>query len=67
MALIEALKSGKISEAVIDCWENEPAIDHELLSLAAIATPHIAGFSADGKANGTRTCLEISNAFSVYK
>ena len=65
-ALIKALKSGKISEAVIDCWENEPAIDRELLSLTAVATPHIAGFSADGKANGTRTCLEnIERFFGV--
>lgn len=65
-ALLAALKSGKISEAVIDCWENEPSIDRELLSLAAIATPHIAGFSADGKANGTRTCLEnIERFFGV--
>ena len=67
MALIEALKSGKISEAVIDCWENEPAIDRELLSLAAIATPHIAGFSADGKANGTRACLENIECFFDLK
>lgn len=66
-ALVEALKSGKIGEAVIDCWENEPAIDRELLSLAAIATPHIAGFSADGKANGTRTCLEHIERFFGLK
>ena len=33
--------------------ENEPDIDHELLSGVHIATPHIAGYSADGKANGT--------------
>lgn len=65
-ALLNALKSGRIGEAVIDCWENEPAIDQELLSLAAVATPHIAGFSADGKANGTRTCLEnIERFFDV--
>lgn len=65
-ALLNALKSGRIGEAVIDCWENEPAIDRELLSLAAVATPHIAGFSADGKANGTRTCLEnIERFFGV--
>lgn len=65
-ALLDALKSGRIGEAVIDCWENEPAINRELLSLAAVATPHIAGFSADGKANGTRTCLEnIERFFDV--
>lgn len=65
-ALLNALRSGKIGEAVIDCWENEPAIDRELLDRVTIATPHIAGFSADGKANGTRTCLEnIERFFNV--
>lgn len=65
-ALLNALKSGEISEAIIDCWENEPGIDRELLDRAAIATPHIAGFSADGKANGTRICLEnIERFFGV--
>ena len=65
-ALLAALKSGQISEAIIDCWENEPAIDRELLDRVSIATPHIAGFSADGKANGTRTCLEnIEHFFNV--
>lgn len=65
-ALLNALKSGDISEAIIDCWENEPGIDRELLERAAIATPHIAGFSADGKANGTRICLEnIERFFDV--
>ncbi len=62
-ALLEAKKSGRVSELILDCWENEPAIDRELLSLAAVATPHIAGFSADGKANGTRMCLEAIGQF----
>ena len=56
--LLDAKREGQISELIIDCWENEPRIDSELLSQATIATPHIAGFSADGKANGTRTCVE---------
>ena len=34
-------------------WENEPDIDLELMKKAFIATPHIAGYSTDGKANGT--------------
>ena len=34
-------------------WENEPGIDLELLNLLNYATPHIAGYSADGKSNGT--------------
>ncbi|MCK9160661.1 MAG: 4-phosphoerythronate dehydrogenase PdxB [Parabacteroides sp.] len=57
-ALLKAYQNGQISEMVIDCWENEPDISRELLKSASIATPHIAGFSADGKANGTRICLE---------
>lgn len=66
-ALLTAKKERKISEMIIDCWENEPHIDLELLQETAIATPHIAGFSADGKANGTRTCLEnISRFFNVF-
>ena len=48
---------------IIDCWENEPTINLELLSHTTIATPHIAGFSADGKANGTRMCLEHIESF----
>ena len=39
--------------AVLDVWENEPDIDLELMSGAFLATPHIAGYSTDGKANGT--------------
>ncbi|MPN03508.1 Erythronate-4-phosphate dehydrogenase [bioreactor metagenome] len=38
---------------VLDVWENEPEIDRELLSRVRIGTPHIAGYSTDGKANGT--------------
>ncbi len=57
-ALINAKKAGLIEDMVIDCWENEPNISVELLNETIIATPHIAGFSADGKANGTRICLE---------
>lgn len=65
-ALLQAKRSGKVAELVIDCWENEPEINRELLAQATIATPHIAGFSADGKANGTRQCLEnISDFFNV--
>jgi erythronate-4-phosphate dehydrogenase len=52
-SLKAVLKSGKFSGAVIDVWENEPDIDSDLLSSAYFATPHIAGYSADGKANGT--------------
>lgn len=62
-ALIEAMHSGKVSAAVLDVWENEPNIDHELLSLVDFATPHIAGYSADGKANGTSMSIHALNNF----
>lgn len=52
-ALKAALKTGRISRAVIDVWEDEPEIDRELMNSAFISTMHIAGYSTDGKANGT--------------
>lgn len=57
-ALRQALEDGRIRAAVIDTWENEPRIDPALLRLAFLATPHIAGYSADGKANGSRMALD---------
>lgn len=62
-AFKEALKSGRISGAVIDCWENEPNIDLELMALTDLATPHIAGYSKDGKANGTSMSIQALSRF----
>ncbi|MCF0243699.1 MAG: 4-phosphoerythronate dehydrogenase [Bacteroidaceae bacterium] len=50
-ALIDAKDRGIVSELVIDTWENEPNISRELLKRCFIATPHIAGYSANGKVN----------------
>ncbi len=52
-ALKSALQSGHLAAAILDVWENEPDIDVELLRLVEIGTPHIAGYSLDGKLNGT--------------
>lgn len=57
-ALLDALEEGKVKDAVIDTWEGEPDISLELLRKVFIGTPHIAGYSADGKANATRMSLE---------
>ena len=62
-ALIKALKSKHIAGAILDVWENEPDIDLELMSMADIATPHIAGYSADGKANGTAMSVQAVSRF----
>lgn len=56
--LLSALKQGVVSEAVIDTWEHEPHINLELLDRTFIGTPHIAGYSADGKATATRMSLQ---------
>ena len=53
----------KLGPVIIDTWNNEPNINTALLDMADIATPHIAGFSADGKANATRMCLEEIERF----
>ena len=39
--------------AILDVWEDEPGIDAALRDLAEIATPHVAGYSLDGKLRGT--------------
>lgn len=57
-ALLYALKNGWVGAAALDVWENEPFIDKELLERAFVATPHIAGYSAEGKMNATRMVLE---------
>jgi erythronate-4-phosphate dehydrogenase len=57
------MKSGSLAGAVIDVWENEPDIDTELMQLCQLTTPHIAGYSTDGKANGTAM---VVNSLSKY-
>jgi erythronate-4-phosphate dehydrogenase len=52
-SLKAALQNKMIKAASLDVWENEPDIDTELMELLFTATPHIAGYSLDGKANGT--------------
>ena len=54
-ALVEAPQ-----RVVLDVWENEPRIDRRLLDKAFIATPHIAGYSAQGKANATAAVVRAA-------
>lgn len=62
-AVKDALINGRIAGFIADCWENEPDIDLELMELAYLATPHIAGYSKDGKANGTRMSVQALSRF----
>jgi erythronate-4-phosphate dehydrogenase len=62
-AIKKALQKGAISGFIADCWENEPDIDLELLEIADYGTPHIAGYSKDGKANGTKMTVQAISRF----
>lgn len=57
-ALLEALNHGTIRQAIVDTWENEPYLSLELLNKVYIGTPHVAGYSADGKANATNMVIQ---------
>ena len=52
-ALAAALDSGHVAQAVLDVWQGEPAIDPAMVRRAFLATPHIAGYSFDGKVAAT--------------
>lgn len=62
-AIKNAINTGIVKAAVLDVWENEPHIDKELLNKVDIATPHIAGYSADGKGNGTMMSVQAVSRF----
>ena len=62
-SLKNALTTNKIKAAVLDVWENEPYLEKKLLDLVDIATPHIAGYSAEGKAMGSAM---VVRALSQY-
>jgi len=59
-ALKQAIKSEKLDSAVLDVWENEPSIDVELLRIVDLSTPHIAGYSLEGKIGGMTMVYEAA-------
>lgn len=63
IAVKSAILTGKIAGFAADVWENEPDADLELIGMADIATPHIAGYSVEGKANGTAVCVNAASRF----
>jgi len=62
-ALLKAIDGERLGGVVLDVWENEPNILPELLDVVDLATPHIAGYSFDGKVNGTRMIYEAVCGF----
>jgi erythronate-4-phosphate dehydrogenase len=61
-ALRKELEEDTLGGAVLDVWEGEPEADRKLIGLADIATPHIAGYSVDGKSNATTTVVRQVSA-----
>ncbi len=57
-ALLRALNTERVGDAVMDVWEGEPRLNTALMLASFIATPHIAGYSSDGKSNATRMIVE---------
>lgn len=66
-ALLSAIECGKVGNVALDVWENEPEIDTHLLNKVFVATPHIAGYSAEGKMNATTMVLDAFVRFVCYK
>ncbi|UVM48645.1 4-phosphoerythronate dehydrogenase PdxB [Pseudomonas sp. B21-015] len=62
-ALRQVLLQREDLQAVLDVWEAEPEVDVALAELCVIATPHIAGYSLDGKQRGT---AQIYQAFCKF-
>ncbi|QKJ36762.1 4-phosphoerythronate dehydrogenase PdxB [Pseudomonas sp. MPDS] len=62
-ALREVLLEREDLQAVLDVWEHEPSVDADLADLCVIATPHIAGYSLDGRQRGTAQIYESLCAF----
>lgn len=61
----KALKEAypKLGAAIIDTWNNEPDVDEELIDMVDVATPHIAGYSYQGKQNGTAMSVQAVARF----
>lgn len=64
-ALRKVLLAREDLQAVLDVWEAEPEVDVDLAELCVLATPHIAGYSLDGKQRGTAQIYQAYCEFIV--
>ena len=62
-ALVSAVSTGRVSTAISDVWQNEPRLSSDLLNSVFIATPHIAGYSLQGKINAAMSVIADVAAF----
>lgn len=57
----------KLGALILDTWNNEPFVNRNLLEIADIATPHIAGYSYQGKMNRTAMAVQaVARRFGIY-
>lgn len=65
----QALKAAasKFGAVILDVWNNEPDVDEELMNLVDIATPHIAGYSYQGKQRSTAAAVRTIARFFDFK
>ena len=66
-ALLTHLEAGQDLSVVLDVWEPEPDLNVELLKRVDIGTPHIAGYTLEGKARGTTQVFEAFSAFIGHR
>ncbi len=64
-ALKNAMES-KLGPVIIDTWNNEPDVDRELVDMADISTPHIAGYTYQGKQTSTAVAVRaVAHYFGI--
>ena len=62
-AVLDGIRLGRLSDVILDVFESEPQINLHLLDAISLATPHVAGYSLDGKANGTTMSVRAVSRF----
>lgn len=64
--LLFALHHGAPAHAVLDVWQSEPFLSEQLIEKVDLATPHIAGYSFEGRLGGTAAVYrEACNFFEI--
>lgn len=66
-ALLDFIKQREDVSLILDVWENEPVFSPELLKKVFIASPHVAGYSLEGKMNGTKIVYDALCDFMGWK
>ncbi|HSG05249.1 MAG TPA: DUF3410 domain-containing protein, partial [Nitrospiria bacterium] len=62
-ALLKAMEPGRVALSILDVWENEPGCPLPMLQRTDLGTPHIAGYSFEGRAEGTQMIYREACAF----